>query len=259
VHLIRVNLQQGDPIAGTPPKGDPPTAVSSQQGLALLHLALAEVAAGVPVGLNGILVPGEDSDRVPLGGDTPCPPGSCPFPAPSTLPFPVEFIIGLPIGALFPFDPATPPTRRGGQSLWVGTYNAQAFPPIPGTFSGCCEDREGRIAQIAERIRQSDYDIFAFNEIFSNEVQWALAGLLGSVSYPHFVQHIKGEGFRTNLDPINPFLDVRFRNFCRVPVLRLVGIRSCQDSGLMLFSRFRFLPLPDPIPSLPVSLRAVSA
>ena len=106
VHLIRVGLALSD----NPSSANPGSAaakhskdsyrVSTRQGLGLLAFAIREAAQGVPVGLNGIVLPPRDIVPHPTSGHVPCPPGGCAAPPTSLLSdlvIPVESILGLPV------------------------------------------------------------------------------------------------------------------------------------------------------------------
>ncbi|HWM94625.1 MAG TPA: endonuclease/exonuclease/phosphatase family protein [Thermoanaerobaculia bacterium] len=93
-----------------------------------------------------------------------------------------------------------------GESVRMGTFNVQFLP-------GSDDDRT-RAKRIAGRIKAGQYDIIALNEVFDEEARETLIAELES-TFPSYVAFIG--------DPA-------------------VG---AQDSGLMLFSRFEFEPLPN--------------
>jgi endonuclease/exonuclease/phosphatase family metal-dependent hydrolase len=114
--------------------------------------------------------------------------------------------------------PALPGLPRlpivASDSLRVVTYNTQMT--SPGFFpDGCCEHIPGRPAKLAERIVAGDYDVIVLQEVFDEDDRAALITALAPL-YPHFVARLDDDA---------------------------VGV---EDSGLMLFSRFPFLPLPSP-------------
>jgi hypothetical protein len=262
-HLIRVSIPPGEapnrPCAAQSPANSNAPRVSSEAGLALLRRVLADASLGIPVGLSGATEPGlgiePGSHREPTGGR--CSPGECaPLVDPDALGIPRDLlgdILGIPVAPIVPSEtrPPPPPVRRG-QSLWIGTYNAQFLPRFAGR-NECCDDRPNRASELADRIVASGYDVIALNEMFTGPAKWALVEALSVRGYPHFVQMLDGTGIRTSLEPVD-FPVVRFigrvlkvlppalRDFCFI--LRLVPGLSCQDSGLMLFSRYPFVPLP---------------
>lgn len=102
-----------------------------------------------------------------------------------------------------------------GESVHIDTSNAQAFPLIffiSATHDGCCEDIPDRIRKFAERIIASNYDVFALEEIFDNDVRDELISRLKEY-YPFYVSYLDAADFD-------------------------------EDSGLMLFSKFPFVELP---------------
>ncbi len=94
-----------------------------------------------------------------------------------------------------------------GYSLRIATFNVQF---LPGRYGD--EDRAG---QVAQRVLASTYDIIAFNEVFDEDARDVLVDRLQG-RFPHYLA-------RVNNDTLGP-----------------------QDSGLMLFSRFPFIALPNP-------------
>lgn len=93
-----------------------------------------------------------------------------------------------------------------GESVRMGTFNVQFLPDSP--------DDKTRSKAIADRIKAGQYDVIALNEVFDEEARETfIAELKGT--YPSYVGYIGDAA---------------------------VG---AQDSGLMLFSRFPFEPLPD--------------
>lgn len=104
------------------------------------------------------------------------------------------------------------PPPSSGESLRIGTFNTQ-FLPEEFADSGCCEEIPDRAAKIAERMLASQYDIIALNEVFTDEPKETLVALL-QARYPHYIQQVDDDDW------------------------------AHQDSGLMLFSRFPFEPLP---------------
>lgn len=92
------------------------------------------------------------------------------------------------------------------ESVRVGTFNVQF---LPGS-----DDDTTRSKRIADRIKAGQYDIIALNEVFDEEARDTLIAELKG-TFPNYVAYIG--------DPA-------------------VG---AQDSGLMLFSRFPFEPLPE--------------
>ncbi|MEJ2238294.1 MAG: endonuclease/exonuclease/phosphatase family protein [Gemmatimonadales bacterium] len=93
--------------------------------------------------------------------------------------------------------------------LRIGTYNARFLPHLP--------SNKRRATVLAQRIARYDYDVIALSEVFSNRARNALLGSLAAL-YPYNVQYIGS------------------RKWLR------------EDSGLMLFSKLPFDPLPSPSP-----------
>lgn len=123
-------------------------------------------------------------------------------------------------------QPLAATTASHGDSLRIGTYNVQFLPWIANTQPS--NDNLDRSRRISDRILASGYDIIALNEVFSTEARETFVKELAP-SYPHYIAEI------TNRSP-------------------------GQDSGLMLFSKFPFLPLPSPhYRPRPGTFEAVSA
>lgn len=93
--------------------------------------------------------------------------------------------------------------------LRIGTYNARFLPHLP--------SNKRRATVLAQRIARYDYDVIALSEVFSDRARNALLGSLAAL-YPYNVQYIGS------------------RKWLR------------EDSGLMLFSKLPFDPLPSPSP-----------
>ncbi len=107
---------------------------------------------------------------------------------------------------------ATPVTAITGQgdSVRFLTANIQM---VPSSFLASTSKQRSR--QIADRVLASGYDFVVFNEAFDEDIREILIRRLRD-TFPHFV---------SALGTPQPILE---------------------DSGLMLFSRFPFAPLPDP-------------
>lgn len=103
--------------------------------------------------------------------------------------------------------PTPTPASTFQDSLRMGTFNVQF---LPGS-----DDDTTRSKRIADRIKAGRYDIIALNEVFDEEARDTFVAEL-SGTYPNYVAYIG--------DPA-------------------VG---AEDSGLMLFSRYEFEPLPVP-------------
>ena len=104
-----------------------------------------------------------------------------------------------------PPNPPPVPVVGNQDSVRIGTFNTQF---LPGS-----DDDETRSAKIAARILASTYDIIALNEVFDEEARETFISKLKG-TFPHYVSYLGDDA---------------------------VG---SQDSGLMLFSRFPFEPLP---------------
>ncbi len=97
------------------------------------------------------------------------------------------------------------------ESLRIGTFNAQF---LPSTFNGMpAGDDVERPRRISARIRASSYDIIVLNEIFDEDSRDEFVKELEG-TFPHYVAYIGDDAI------------------------------ASEDSGLMLFSRFPFAPLP---------------
>lgn len=99
-----------------------------------------------------------------------------------------------------------PKPKYYGDSVRMGTFNVQF---LPGS-----DDDTTRSKRIADRIKAGQYDIIALNEVFDEEARDKFVSELKG-TFPNYVAYIG--------DPA-------------------VG---AEDSGLMLFSRFPFEPLPN--------------
>ncbi|MCI0539227.1 MAG: endonuclease/exonuclease/phosphatase family protein, partial [Verrucomicrobiales bacterium] len=89
-----------------------------------------------------------------------------------------------------------------------GFYNAQ-FKTLTERFE-CCDDMPNRARRLAGRIRATGFDVIALGEVFDSDAKDRLVDEL-SPTFPHFVRLLNGAELR-------------------------------QDSGLMLFSRYPFVP-----------------
>jgi len=122
------------------------------------------------------------------------------------------------IYSLVPHDVPVVATTTSEGALRVGTYNVQFLPSIAFT-------KDPEIARrIAERIKASRYDIIVLNEVFDEDIRsgesYSFVENLKD-TYPHRVEYLSGDAA---FDPLVPDPN--------------------EDSGLMLFSRFPFEPLP---------------
>lgn len=102
----------------------------------------------------------------------------------------------------------------------VGTFNGRFLPHLP--------SNRRRATVLARRIAQYDYDVIGLSEVFSGRARSALVEGLAE-RYPYNVQYIGSTKW--------------FR----------------EDSGLMLFSKLPFDPLPAPHPFAHTKLRASSS
>lgn len=141
-----------------------------------------------------------------------------------------------------------------GSSLRIGTYNAQ-FLVFPEESGGCCADMsvQQRIRHLSNRILASNYDIIVLQEGFDDELQEELVRLMRD-RYPFFVQYLDGDSLHNEFDEetLDAFLAgdallARTTTYtASFPPCGLLGFDACSDSGLMLFSRFPFIALPEP-------------
>lgn len=107
------------------------------------------------------------------------------------------------------------------ESLRLGTFNAQFLPDIaedpPFKHRDiCCDDIPNRVDRIAKRIIASRYDVIALNEMFDAKKKMRAAL---EDEYPHYVEVIGDEA----------------------PASKVIET----DSGLMLFSKYPFVELPN--------------
>jgi endonuclease/exonuclease/phosphatase family metal-dependent hydrolase len=122
--------------------------------------------------------------------------------------------------ALFMMGCPPPSTSGYEDSFRMVTFNVQF---LPGS-----DDDETRSVRIADRILAADYDIIVLNEVFDEEARDKFVEKL-QATYPSFVAYIGSSE---------------------------IG----EDSGLMLFSKFPFEPLPNPVHRHdPGHLRATNA
>lgn len=109
-------------------------------------------------------------------------------------------------------------TAHLGDAIRIGTYNVQFFATASFPFK---EKKPPDAAKkIAERVKASRYDVIAFNEVWNEDAKEGGGphpGLVNKLksTYPYYAKYLDG-------DQVNPH----------------------EDSGLMLFSRFPFEPLP---------------
>jgi hypothetical protein len=104
-------------------------------------------------------------------------------------------------------DPQAGAPNIGG-GLRMATFNAQF---LPSKFNAGTLEENGE--RLVERILAADYDFIALNEVFDEDLREILtSGLKGR--YPHYVEYLDGD--------------------------------DLEDSGLALYSKFAFDPLPDP-------------
>ena len=102
-------------------------------------------------------------------------------------------------------------------SVRIVTFNTRLLPEFLDDFC-CVEDNAWRAARYADAIKQAKYDIVILNEAFDEDARDVLVEQL-KYEYPSYV---------SKLDYISGLPDV-----------------VLEDSGLMLFSRFPFEPLPN--------------
>lgn len=125
-----------------------------------------------------------------------------------------------------------------GSSLRVLTYNTAFMkitfaPPVgtidtnSGKYGGY--DYKERATHIAEGILRADDDVVALNEVFSDDAKDMLVTLLAA-KYPYFIYRIKGEA-------PNPWVKLAL---AIIPAG--AGPAEPNDSGLMLFSKYPFVP-----------------
>ena len=117
------------------------------------------------------------------------------------------------VGVFLALPGCPPPTPvYFGDSVRILTMNVRMIPESWDDF--CCEeDNEWRAERIADYLNKSDYDIVVLNEVFDEDSRDAFESDLKS-RFPSYVRKIENG--------------------------------SMEDSGLMLFSRFPFEPLPPP-------------
>jgi hypothetical protein len=99
-------------------------------------------------------------------------------------------------------------TKSFGDSFLMGTYNVQH---LPSHFSAGSDPQNA--VRVGKRIKWTGYDVIALNEVFDEDSREKFVDTLKS-AYPYRVEYLSG------------------------------GTAVNEDSGLMLFSRHRFEPLP---------------
>ena len=121
-------------------------------------------------------------------------------------------LLGLGVFLALPGCPPPPPPVYFGDSVRFLCMNVRMIPESWDDF--CCEEsNEWRAEQISDYLNKSDYDIVVLNEVFDEDSRDAFESRLKS-RFPSYVYKIENG--------------------------------SMEDSGLMLFSRFPFEPLPPP-------------
>ena len=180
-----------------------------------------------------------------------------------------------------PTGPATGESLRIGayntQFLPGLAYVDLKSPPGFSRAAMCCDDIVDRATLIAQRILATDFDVIALSEVFLGSAKDDLVAALGE-RYPHFVRRIRGGGevdliegplgerlcdllvladlpvlfpdtdmafWEALWDTVHPEADPTVPGVCAVVAVSgglISGLK--QDSGLMLFSRFPFVPLP---------------
>ncbi len=104
-----------------------------------------------------------------------------------------------------------------GDSVRMVTFNTRLMPEFLDDFC-CVEDNEWRAARFADAIKAAQYDIVVLNEVFDEDARDVLVKELKD-EYPAYVE---------KLDYVSGLPDL-----------------VLEDSGLMMFSRFPFKPLPN--------------
>ena len=100
-----------------------------------------------------------------------------------------------------------------GESLRILTFNVAMLEDM--AFPWSSDTNEDRAARIATRIKQGDYDIVVLNEVFDEQARDKFVDKL-SGKYPYYVSKVDST---------------------------LIG--AFEDSGIMLFSRYPFVALPN--------------
>lgn len=145
----------------------------------------------------------------------------------------------------------------------IATMNGQ-FRVAPATTSECCRYMgDSRVALLAAEIRDSQYDVIAMQEIFDDAAQDGLSDKLRR-NYPHIIRFVDGDADRRDVDDLEDmqrYLDGDLVVGSGFPAIICAFFGdSCQDSGLMLLSKFPFEPLPPGISAMPADqLKAESA
>jgi hypothetical protein len=119
-----------------------------------------------------------------------------------------------------------------GASLRIGTFNTAFVPWVPissagdrPNMAGCGDDWAGapdincRVGKIAGAILQSNYDVIVLNEVFDEDARHLFTLFLKG-HYPNYVSRLEDSGTDMGTYVVAPD----------------------QDSGLMLFSKYPFLP-----------------
>lgn len=134
----------------------------------------------------------------------------------------------------------SPASAGTGSSLRVMTYNTAFMIVDVGFPVGEINTNDGkfgdmsysqRAVAIANAVLAGDNDVVAFNEVFSTEAKDILVQNL-KAKYPYYIRQVKGEA-------PNPWADLAGNILQFVPD----GLKPATlDSGLMLFSKYPFVP-----------------
>ena len=126
------------------------------------------------------------------------------------VPWPPDYGFFRPVVVPRPTDPPS----GGGESLRVGFFNVQFLAEPFTDDSPCCDGVDNRAERIANRIINTGYDVIAIAEAFTSDIKDTLIRILRP-SYRYYVEELDDSGVSVE-----------------------------QDSGLMLFSKHPFAPLP---------------
>lgn len=127
------------------------------------------------------------------------------------------------------FELHTPPTPPYVNSIY------QKIEPFESMFNMPYTQR----AQIiADNIVRADPDVVALNEVFSDEARGELIDTLEAAGYKHFVSRLSAAPPGDNYTAILiDWISVK------LPLIGQINFVDPLDSGLMIFSKFEFLPL----------------
>ncbi|MCG8096461.1 MAG: endonuclease/exonuclease/phosphatase family protein [Candidatus Thiodiazotropha endolucinida] len=132
----------------------------------------------------------------------------------------------------------------------VVTWNVQ-YRTLPVSSSPCCDLVPNRAEQIANKILTQDIDVLAINEAFDDAIEDVLVDKLPAGGFGHFVKVIEGEsGGKFEVSSTSEVSDIISGRLVigvsAIAPFECALVDACQDSGLMVFSKYPFRNLPAP-------------